>query len=161
MLLILIAKGAAGEAAQSPTQISGAASARVEAACDMARSIAAETPGVTIERSTGVFEDEALRSPVRGCRLTISGSFSRAPAGGDAATRLRDGFASRGWREMPAYSADGKDGTEFAFFEADVACLARGTWNGGADGEPPIPREDAYRVSVLCTSPVPPRERGQ
>ena len=55
---------------------------------------------------------------------------------------------------MPAYSADGKDGTSFAFRKARVACLVRCEWNGGADGEPEIPAEDWYKVAVLCTSPV-------
>ena len=158
LLLIFVAFSVGGVAAQNQA---GASPGPAHPACDMAYAIAATTPGVMIKRSTGVFQDEALRHPVRGCHLAISGSFARAPANGDAATRLRDGFAARGWQEMLAYSADGMDGTTFAFRKADVACISRGTWNGGADGEPPIPREDAYRVSVLCTSPAPPQERGQ
>ena len=60
---------------------------------------------------------------------------------------------------MASYSADGKDGTAFAFRKSAVACLVRGEWNGGADGEPPIPGEDWYKVAVLCTSPVPAESR--
>lgn len=125
----------------------------------MAYSIAAKTPGVSIRRSIGHFGDETLRQPVLGCRLAISGSFARAEVGGDASIRLREGFIARGWKEMAAYSADGKDGTSFAFRDETVACLFRGQWNGGADGEPPIPPEDWYRVYVICTSPVFPEER--
>jgi hypothetical protein len=132
---------------------------RAGLACDLAYSIAAEIPGLSIKRSTGMFTDEALRRPVLGCRLAITGSFKHAPPGGDAANRLRDGFAAQGWQEMASYSADGKDGTAFAFRKTEVACLFRGTWNGGSDGEPPVPRGEAYRVSVLCTSPVPSEER--
>jgi hypothetical protein len=128
-------------------------------ACDLAYSIAAEIPGLSIQRSTGMFTNEALRRRVRGCRLVITGSFAHAPPGGDAANRLRDGFAAQGWQEMPSYSADGKDGTAFAFRKTEVACLFRGTWTGGADGEPSMPRKEAYRVSVLCTSHVPSEER--
>jgi hypothetical protein len=128
-------------------------------ACDLAYSIAAETPGVSIQRSTGVFTHEALQRPVRGCRLAITGSFARTPPGGDAANRLRDGFTAQGWQEMPAYSADGKDGTAFVLRKTEVACLFRGTWTGEADDEPAMPREETYRVSVLCTSAVPPEER--
>jgi hypothetical protein len=131
----------------------------VRLACDLAYSIAAETPGVSIQRSTGVFTHEALERPVRGCRLAITGSFAHTPRGGDAANRLRDRFTAQGWQEMLEYSADGKDSTAFALRKTEVACLFRGTWTGGADGEPAMPREEAYTVSVLCTSPVPPEER--
>jgi len=130
-------------------------------ACDLAHSIADEIPGVSIQRSMGVFSDAALRHPVRGCRLAITGSFADAPPSGDATSLLRDGFTAQGWQEMLAYSADGKDGTAFALRKTGVACLFRGTWNGGSDGEPLIPREEMYSVSVLCTSPVPPEERGR
>ena len=60
---------------------------------------------------------------------------------------------------MGAYGADGKDGTSFAFRNAGVACLVRGEWNGGADGEPEIPAEDGYKVALFCTSPVFPEDR--
>jgi hypothetical protein len=126
------------------------------AACDIADAIAAKTPGVTVRRNAGVFDDDAVEEPVVGCQLVLTGSFIRAGQGGDAATRLRQAFPARGWQEIPEYAADGKDGTRFAFRKADVACLFHGDWNGGADGEPEIPREDWYKVSVLCTSPVPP-----
>ena len=134
-------------------------SPQVRAACDSAYKIAAQTPGVSIRRSTGVFSDEAFRQPVLGCRLAISGSFVLAKTSGDAANRLREAFQASEWQEMPGYSADGKDGTAFAFRKARVACLVRGEWNGGADGEPEIPGEDWYKVSVLCTSPILAEER--
>jgi hypothetical protein len=108
----------------------------------MAYAIATKTPGVSIRRSMGVFSDEALRKPVLGCRLEISGSFARAIATGDAANRLRDAFSAQGWKQMPGYAADGKDGTGFAFRKMGVACLFRGKWNGGADDEPQITGED-------------------
>lgn len=127
----------------------------VHAACDIADAIAAETPGVSTGRSNGWFDDDAVGQPVAGCRLVVTGSFARAGQGGDAATRLRRAFPARGWQEIPEYAADGKDGTRFAFRKADVACLFHGEWNGGADGEPEIPGEDWYKMSVLCTSPVP------
>lgn len=125
----------------------------------MAYSIASPTPGVSIRRSIGVFTDEALPQPVPGCRLLISGSFKRVGNGPDASIRLRNVFEARGWAEIGEYSADGKDGTMFAFRKDSVGCLVRGVWNGGADGAPEIPPEDWYKVSVLCTSPPPSRGR--
>jgi hypothetical protein len=131
----------------------------VRAACDVAYASAARTPGVSIRRRTGTFRDETLRNPVFGCGLTISGSFARAKATGDAALRLRENFSAKAWQEMPAYSADGTDGTSFAFRKAGVACLVRGRWDGGAAGEPEIPAVDWYKVAVVCTSPEFPEER--
>lgn len=162
LAIALMAVGALlhGEARGAPPA-SGDAAAAVTAACDAAQAIAAKVPGVAITRSAGRFSDEALAAPVPGCRVAITGSFARAPEGGDAANRLREAFAARGWREMVSYGADGKDGTAFALRKGPVACLFRGSWNGGADGEPPISPEDAYRVSVICTSPVIPEERAR
>ena len=60
---------------------------------------------------------------------------------------------------MAAYSADGTDGTSFAFRKASVACLVRGTWDGGAADDPRIPARDWYRVTVFCTSPEFPENR--
>lgn len=157
-VFLVIQAASGGAELQNRTVDPSAIPGAVRAACDAAYAIAAKTPGVSIRRSTGVFGDERLREPVPGCRLTISGSFARAQDSGDAATRLHEGFAARGWREMPAYGADGKDGTAFAFRKGVVACLFRGEWNGGSD-QPEIPREDWYRVSVICTSPVPGREK--
>lgn len=144
-----------GSAPQTQPQIPAGVSSQVRAACDLAYEIAAKTPGASIRRSTGTFRDEALQQPLPGCRLAINGSFARAKVGGDAVERLRAGFPALGWQDMPGYSADGKDGTAFAFDKAGVACLIRGIWNGGADGEPEIPGEDWYKITVICTSPVP------
>lgn len=60
---------------------------------------------------------------------------------------------------MAAYSADGTDGTSFAFRKAGVACLVRGTWDGGAAGDPRSPAEDWYKVAVFCASPEFPENR--
>lgn len=158
MFVILIAlPSLAGTAPQPPaprTMLS-----EVRAACDAAYAIVANTPGVSIRRLTGTFRDETLLEPVFGCGLEISGSFALAEETGDAASRLHRGFSTRSWQEMPAYSADGTDGTSFAFRKAEVACLVRGTWDGGAADEPEIPAEDWYRVAVFCTSPVFPEDR--
>jgi hypothetical protein len=149
----------AGAALQMQPPVSKTVSSEVRAACDAAYAIAAKTPGVSIQRRIGTFSDETLRAPVFGCGLAISGSFARARATGDAAVRLRQEFSDRAWQEMPEYSADGTDGTSFAFRKAGVACLVRGTWDGGAADEPTIPAQDWYKVAVLCTSPPFPEKR--
>ncbi|MDO8678020.1 MAG: hypothetical protein Q7R30_05585 [Acidobacteriota bacterium] len=144
---------------QKPSPTAKTASKAVRVACDSAYAVAAKTPGVSIRRRTGTFRDETLRNPVFGCGLAISGSFARAKSTGDAAVRLREDFSARAWQEMAAYSADGTDGTSFAFRKAGVSCLVRGTWDGGAAGDPTLPALDSYRVAVFCTSPEFPEQR--
>jgi hypothetical protein len=156
-LILIVAAGPA--ASQTKVERQPTLRSSVRAACDMAFAIARTTPGVSIRRSTGNFRDETLREPVFGCGLAISGSFKRAEKTGDAATRLRDSFMARDWTEMPAYGADGTDGTSFAFGKGAVSCLVRGTWNGGADGEPALPAEDWYKVAMFCTTPIFPETR--
>jgi hypothetical protein len=131
----------------------------VRTACDLAYRVAAKTQGVSVRRRTGTFNDETLRAPVFGCGLAISGSFARAGKTGDASVRLRQAFMDAAWQEMAAYSADGTDGTSFAFRKGIVACLARGTWNGGAADEPDVPPEDWYKVALFCSTPVFPENR--
>ena len=158
VVLVLVSGGwaAAGQAQPPPVRT---VPNDVRAACDAAYAIAAKTPGTSIERRTGSFRDETLREPVFGCGLAISGSFAKAGAAGDAALRLRDDFSNRAWQEMAAYSADGTDGTSFAFRKAAVACLVRGTWDGGAADDPVLPPMDWYKVALFCTSPVFPENR--
>jgi hypothetical protein len=156
-LLLGLATAFAGGPAQK--QPPGTVPSEVRAACDAAYAIVVKTPGVSVRRRTGTCHDETLRGPVFGCGLAISGSFAKAEATGDAASRLHQHFPGQGWREMPAYSADGTDGTSFAFRKGGVACMVRGTWDGGAADDPAIPPLDWYKVTVFCTSPVFPEER--
>jgi hypothetical protein len=158
MTLFLFAASVLSALARNQASAPRQLSIEVRAACDMSSRIATSTPGASVKRRTGTFTDETLRRSVFGCGLDISGSFKRAEKTGDASVRLRDSFVDAQWREMGAYSADGTDGTSFAFRKGTVACLVRGTWNGGAD-DPEVPPEDWYRVSMFCTSPPFPEER--
>ena len=158
-VLLVVPNSLAGAARQKQPPAPKTVSSEVRAACDAAYAIAAKTSGVSIQRRIGTFSDETLREPVFGCGLAISGSFARAQATGDAALRLRQDFSARAWQEMPAYGADGTDGTSFAFRKVGVACLVRGTWDGGAADELKIPAEDWYKVAVFCTSPEFPENR--
>ena len=158
-VLLVVPDRVVSAAVQRPPPVPRTLSSEVRAGCDAAYAIAAKTPGVSIQRRVGTFSDETLRGPVFGCGLAISGSFARAQATGDATLRLRQDFSARAWQEMPAYSADGTDGTSFAFRKAGVACLVRGTWDGGAADDPKIRAQDWYKVAVFCTSPVFPENK--
>lgn len=124
--------------------------AGVRAACDEAFAVVAKTAGVKTRRSIGTFNDETFRAPIPGCAIDITGSFKKAAKTGAAAENLREAFESRQWQELPEFSADGHDGTSFAFRKGTVACFARGSWDGGSDDEPEIPAADPYKVAVVC-----------
>jgi hypothetical protein len=122
----------------------------VKSACDTAMSILSKTSGLKTKRSNGVFNDETFRSPIPGCRIQIAGSFKKAANSGAAADNLHTGLMSRGWSEIVEFSADGPDGTSFAFQRDGVACFARGSWDGGDDSAPDQPVDDAYKLVVIC-----------
>ena len=124
--------------------------ADVRSACDQAFSIISKTKGIKTGRATGSFNDETFRAPIAGCRIDIDGSFKKAEKSGAAADNFRDALEKGGWTELPEFSADGHDGTSFAFRKGDVACFARGSWDGGADDEPEIPAADPYKVTIIC-----------
>lgn len=124
--------------------------ADVKSACDAAMAILAGTTGIKTRRSNGTFNDETFRSPIPGCRILIDGSFKKAAKSGAAADNLHEGFMSRGWRELGEFSADGPDGTSFAFAKGEMACFARGAWDGGDDSEPDAPTDDGYKIVVIC-----------
>lgn len=142
------ADGPAAE--QTPTE-------KVDSACDLVVTAIAGTPGLSKRRDRGPFEAGPLALKFDGCRVFLSGSFAALHGAPDASARLRTAFGSAGWRELLDYGADGKDGTAFAFRNDGVRCFVVGAWNGGADGDPEIPPEDWYKVSVGCTNEV----RGQ
>ena len=144
---------AAGVAMMVPpiaAQPSTPLSADLRAACDAAFAIVAKTAGVKTRRSYGSFRDEVFPRAIPGCRIEIDGSFKRAAKTGAAADRLRDGLDAQGWRELPEFSADGHDGTSFAYRKDHIACFARGAWDGGSDDEPELPALDPYKVTVIC-----------
>ena len=124
--------------------------ADVRAACDNAFKIISKTQGIKTRRSTGSFNDETFRAPVPGCRIEIDGSFKKAEKSGAAADNFRDALEKTGWTELGEFSADGHDGTSFAFRKNDVACFARGEWDGGSDDEPEVPPSDPYKVTIIC-----------
>jgi len=124
----------------------------VQAACDLAYETAAKTPGVTIQQDSAVLGDQPRQPAAPTCRLVIHGSFAQATGTSAAVDRLAERFSADGWEEMTEYSADGKDGTAFAFHKSGVMCHVLAEWNGGSDDLPEIPAEDWYKATVLCSA---------
>jgi hypothetical protein len=126
----------------------------VRAACDLVYRLSAPTGGVSIKRSTGRFQDETLPRPVDGCQLSMKGSFRRAKDGA-VPDRLHTKLAENGWEELLDYSADGPDGTSFAFRRDDVACVVRGQWDGGDDSDPRASPATGIAITVICARGIP------
>ena len=148
---------AAGVALLFPLSVhaqSGPLPSEVKAACDTAYAIVTKSAGIKTRRANGTFNDEGFRAPIPGCRIQIDGSFKRAEKTGAAVDLLHTGLDAQGWRELLEFSADGPDGTSFAFRKETVACFARGQWDGGADDEPDAKPLDSYKLTVICGNAV-------
>ena len=74
-------------------------------------------------------------------------------AGSLAATLL--GSALRGWQEEVNHSADGPDGTLFAYVRDGVICIFEGRWDGGDDSDPSVKPDDEYKGAGHCAAGLP------
>ena len=122
----------------------------VSAACDAIHAALVKTPGIKERRRSGSIADEMLRAPIAACRIDIEGSFKKLGKARHPTDRVSDYFDAQKWGQLPDFSADGPDGTVFAYQKNGVACLARGQWDGGADDEPDVPTADPYQLLVFC-----------
>ena len=123
----------------------------VRAACDRMYEIAAPLPGVSVVRHDGSFNDAILDRDFFGCVLDFSGNFAPLKGGPEPASALHQTLAGEGWEEIFDHSADGPDGTLFAFRKGAVTCFFEGRWDSGAVGDPELPPEDWYKVFAGCT----------
>ena len=131
-------------------QRGAAPSTDLSAVCDALQAAVAKTPGIKAQRRSGVIADEMLRAPIAACTITIDGSVKRLGKATHPTDRVSDYFEAQKWDQLPDFSADGPDGTVFAYRKSGVSCLVRGEWDGGSDDEPDVPRADPYKVMVLC-----------
>lgn len=131
-------------------QRSSIAPADVTAACGIVYDVGSKTPGTRLQRAAGSFRDEMVSAPIQGCRVMIDGSSKALGKQALPTERLSETFESRGWEQLPDFSSDGHDGTSFAYKRGNVACVARGAWDGGSDDAPDAPLADPYRVTVVC-----------
>jgi hypothetical protein len=119
-------------------------------ACDLVAQVAARAKGVTITRGTGTFDDERERRTRFGCSVSLVGSTKALGASPNPVELWCEQFSARGWQEDVNHSADGPDGTSFAFVRAGVICIFQGQWDGGDDTDPSAKPDDAYTGAEHC-----------
>jgi len=124
-------------------------------ACDLVAQIVTRSKGVTIKRRTGSFEDEFESRTRSGCSVSLVGSTAALGGSPNPIEVLREEFAARGWQEEVNHSADGPDGTSFAFVRDGVICLFQGRWDGGDDTDPSIKPDDAFKGGGSAPSTMP------
>jgi len=112
----------------------------------------ARSKGVTIKRSTGPFEDEFESHMRFGCSVALVGSNAALRASPNPIDVLREQFAARGWQEELNHSADGPDGTSFAFVRDGVICIFQSRWDGGDDTDPTVKPDDEYKGAGHCAA---------
>lgn len=124
--------------------------ATTASACTLAHGVGIRTPGAKARRSNGSFRDEMITAPIDGCRVVIDGSMKALGTSPLPTDRLSAMLEKEGWVQLPEFSADGHDGTTFAYKRQQVACVVHGEWDGGSDDQPDAPVADPYRVTVVC-----------
>jgi hypothetical protein len=137
-------------AAGAQTVGAGPLPREVAAACDALHALIVKTPGITARRRSGSIADEMLRAPIAACAIDLEGSFEKLGKASHPTDRAAGYFEAQKWTQLPDFSADGHDGTVFAYRNRGAACLVRGEWDGGSDDAPNVPPADPYRVMVLC-----------
>jgi len=124
-------------------------------ACDLVAEIATRSKGVTITRTVGQFDDEHEGRTRVGCSVSLVGSNVALGASPNPIERLREEFAARGWQEELNHSADGPDGTQFAYVRDGIICIFEGRWDGGDDTDLSYKPDDAYKGAGHCAAGLP------
>lgn len=93
-----------------------------------------------------VMEDRDAPIRVAGVRMTFETVSAKAPG----VERIAEALQRAGWAEDMVYSADGPDGTSFAYVCREALCVVQASWDGGDDTDTtyvPVPGES---VSLIC-----------
>ena len=87
-----------------------------------------------------------------GCSVSLVGSNAALRGSPSPIDQWREQFAARGWQEDVNHSADGFDGTSFAYVRAGVICMFQGRWDGGDDTDPTVKPDDEYKGAGPCAA---------
>ena len=161
-LLILVLTAMACQRQSDPVQATESAppaipqqpgaSAELVENCDLLAEVMTGIPGSSLTRSMGSFEDDIGGSSREGCLVKIEGSFKALGTGETADRRISLFAESRGWLCDGSHSADGPDGTVFAYWTPTAWCLVTGRWDGGDDSNPNNVPGSGYGVTVGCAA---------
>jgi hypothetical protein len=119
-------------------------------ACGLIATVLGRAKGAKVTRSLGLVEDESERRERAGCAVSIDGSFAALGGAQGPLIQLREELERRGWQEDTSRSADGPDGTRFAFVSGIVICLFGGQWDGGDDSDPSYRPDDRFTAWGRC-----------
>lgn len=108
-------------------------------------------PGTIAEELEGTFHDEYIKRDISVRMIVVSGAWSELAGRSSPEDTLFQYLSERGWTQEPRYSADGPDGTYFAFSKAGIWCFVRGRWDGGDDADSTYVPSDTYQYIVYCT----------
>ena len=100
-----------------------------------------------------VVNDREKPSRVAGLRMSLTTHTVEAP---DVAS-IRAPLEAAGWAEDAAYSADGPDGTVFAYVCREALCVVQGSWDGGDGSDSTYMPEPGESIELLCVPRVPGR----
>ena len=118
--------------------------------CDTVVRLLADYPSLAVDRSEGEVRDYRTGKVGPGCRVEMKGSAAAFRERGAPDEALRERFAGLGWSEDYQYTADGPDGSAFAFRRGASLCVFRAQWDGGDDGDPDYVPDDRYDMEVDC-----------
>ena len=125
-------------------------SGKIHNACSEIEKIIKDIPVINTKKSDGVFKDEIAGIDRSGCGISIEGSFKTLGDKQEPATYLHENLGQYGWEEILEYSADGPDGTSFAFTKGGIICIVTGEWDGGDDSDPNYVPSPLYKVNIKC-----------
>ena len=117
--------------------------------CDRLAEIVADVPTLVLSAVDTLVHDQRFGLTAKGCQRRLVGQVS-AFRGTSPDGLLRKILTVRGWQEDIRYSADGPDGTAFAFVNDTVVCLIRAVWDGGDATDPSYVPEDRYQLVIGC-----------
>jgi hypothetical protein len=87
-------------------------------------------------------------APLRLPALIVTLDMARD--GGPDVTGIAGALEAAGWDEDGVYSADGTDGTRFAYVCREALCVVRGEWDGGDPTDSTYVPQPGGSIELLC-----------
>jgi hypothetical protein len=120
-----------------------------------ARTIGADTTSITVPRDTTMtFDDSGPAAREPACVVAWTDSANHTAPLADVYARL----AASGWRDRSRLlDASGPDGEVLAYSRGAVACVVRGSWDGGDDSDSTHAAGHGFEIGAACFNDRPDR----